>query len=277
MKYFESCLDASIHISLEDLSTLNGAENLIRSGEKIGQIGGVFHLQMILIDGLFENQTIENFKKVCDTKSTSFINLDSVCRKRCPNVEYFVAYSSGVSSRGNAGQTNYGFSNSVIDRVCEQRRADGLHGLSIHWGVIGDVGYVADNIGSIEDNIEIVGTIPQRMPSCLRTLDQLLQSDSASIITSFVRSETQISKKGLKSDLMKRVAHILGLEDYKRIDLNTKLVKLGMDSLMAVEIKQTIERDFDVVLSAKYVRDLTIAMIQEISSGNKIEVKTTKM
>ena len=40
------------------------------------------------------------------------------------------------------GQTNYNFANSLMDSVAEARRRAGLPGLSIQWGVIGDVGLV---------------------------------------------------------------------------------------------------------------------------------------
>ncbi len=44
--------------------------------------------------------------------------------------------------RGNQGQTNYGMSNSIMERICEQRQADGLPSLAIQWGAIGDVSSV---------------------------------------------------------------------------------------------------------------------------------------
>lgn len=45
-----------------------------------------------------------------------------------------------------------------------------------------------------------------------------------------------------------------------------------MDSLMAVEIKQVLEREFDVNLTAQDLRTLTFAKLQELTdSGNKGE------
>jgi fatty acid synthase len=42
---------------------------------------------------------------------------------------------------------------------------------------------------------------------------------------------------------------------------------LGLDSLMGVEIKQTLERDFDIVLSQKEIRSLTLNKLKGISSS----------
>jgi len=64
-----------------------------------------------------------------------------------------VVFSSVSCGRGNAGQTNYGMSNSVMERICEARVRDGLPGLAVQWGIVGDVGLVAD---MLEENVEVV-------------------------------------------------------------------------------------------------------------------------
>jgi fatty acid synthase len=52
---------------------------------------------------------------------------------------YFVIFSSVSCGRGNAGQTNYGMANSIMERICERRKHDGFPALAIQWGAIGDV------------------------------------------------------------------------------------------------------------------------------------------
>ena len=39
------------------------------------------------------------------------------------------------------------------------------------------------------------------------------------------------------------------MDNYNRMDPNTKLSKLGIDSLMLTEIQQILENDFDIMLS----------------------------
>lgn len=51
----------------------------------------------------------------------------------------------------------------------------------------------------------------------------------------------------------------LGLNDSKSVSLHSTLAELGMDSMTAVEIKQVLERDFEVFLSAKDIRTMTLA------------------
>ena len=45
------------------------------------------------------------------------------------------------------------------------------------------------------------------------------------------------------------------------------LANLGLDSLMGVEVKQTLERDHDVVLPMKDIRQLTINKLRDIANG----------
>ena len=76
-----------------------------------------------------ENQTAENFQAVSTPKVQGTLNLDNVTRKLCKEtLDWFVAFSSVSCGRGNAGQANYGFANSVMERICEKRVADGLPG-----------------------------------------------------------------------------------------------------------------------------------------------------
>lgn len=48
------------------------------------------------------------------------------------------------------GQANYGWANSVCERVVEERVRAGLPGVAIQWGGVGDVGVLADTLGEIE-------------------------------------------------------------------------------------------------------------------------------
>ena len=60
-------------------------------------------------------------------------------------------YSSQTAARGNSGQTAYGWANSTMERMIEQRRRDGLAGMAIQWGAIGDVGVIIDNLGEFDE------------------------------------------------------------------------------------------------------------------------------
>jgi len=44
-----------------------------------------------------------------------------------------------------------------------------------------------------------------------------------------------------------------------------------MDSMMAVEIKQTLEREFEVFLTAQDIRSMTFAKLMEIAKNRETE------
>ena len=60
--------------------------------------------------------------------------------------------------------------------------------------------------------------------------------------------------------------YLVGLKDLKTVSPHTSLAELGMDSMMAVEIKQTLEREFELFLTAQDIRGLNFAKLQEMSA-----------
>ena len=59
-----------------------------------------------------------------------------------------------------------------------------------------------------------------------------------------------------------------GINDASTTNPFSTLANLGLDSLMGVEVKQMLERDYDLVLPMKDVRELTINKLNEITSGS---------
>lgn len=253
-----------VSIDTNDVTTLKGAEKMLRDAAKMGPVGGIFNLAAVLRDGLMENQTELDYKSVCVPKVDGTKNLDNASRELCPDLDYFVCFSSVSCGRGNIGQSNYGLANSAMERICENRQATGLPGLAIQWGAIGDTGLVLENLG---DNDTVVGgTLPQRMASCLQTMDLFMQQPHA-VLASMVIAEKRKADASGGVSLISCVANILGLKDTKNINDSATLADLGMDSLMGAEIKQTLERNFDLVMSAQEIRNLTFGAIKTLEDG----------
>lgn len=51
------------------------------------------------------------------------------------------------------------------------------------------------------------------------------------------------------------------------MNTSSTLAELGMDSLMGAEIKQTLERSFDLVLNVGEIRNLTMGKLVELQGG----------
>jgi len=135
----------NIIISTIDITTLSGAEHLIAQSNQLAPIGGIFNLAAVLRDALIENLKEADFKAVILPKVDITRNLDVVSRKFCPSLDYFVVFSSISSGHGLPGQTNYGFANSAMERIIEQRKTNGLPSLAIQWGPVGNVGLFIGN------------------------------------------------------------------------------------------------------------------------------------
>ena len=87
-----------------------------------------------------------------------------------------------------------------------------MKGLAIQWGAIGDVGIVVDTMKGSNDSV-IGGALPQRINSCLATLDIFL-NQSSPVVSSFIPAQSERSKSERSSDvsLRDKVGHILGKE-----------------------------------------------------------------
>lgn len=172
-------------------------------------------------------------------------------------------FSSGSSGFGNPGQTNYGMSNSIMERICEARQLEDLPGIAIEWGAIGDVGYLEDKTKNNE-KVVVAGTSLQKIDSCLDILDDLLTQKNCPIVCSMVIPEKSAFKKKSNTNIVDAVLNMLGYKDLKNVSLNTPLPELGMDSMMSVEIKQILERQFSVFLTPKDISNMTFEKLQDI-------------
>ncbi|KAH6942266.1 hypothetical protein HPB50_002653 [Hyalomma asiaticum] len=255
-------------VSKADASTEQGAQQIIEDARALGPVGGIFNLAVVLRDALIENQTPESYEAVCKPKVDGTLRLDELSRKMCPQLDHFVVFSSVSCGRGNAGQTNYGYANSVMERICERRVAAGLPGLAIQWGAIGDVGVLHETMGS---DAVVGGTLPQRISSCMAVLDRFL-SQNHPVVSSLVKADLSTKSDGKNTqNLVQSIAHILGVKDPSSLNPSMSLGELGMDSLMGVEVKQTIERDYDLSLSMQEIRLLTINRLREIAGAVRSE------
>ena len=173
--------NVSIEVSKNDCLTIESAKQVLSEAQNIGIIGGIFHLGIVLNDCLLDNMTYKQFCESIDCKYKVFDNLDKLSRKLDYNLDYFVMFSSVTCGLGNTGQTNYAFGNSLCERICEQRRSEGLHGLAIQYGPVGDVGVFERSSQMLELSI----LQKQRIHSCCEVLDKLLSAKQP-VITSWV-------------------------------------------------------------------------------------------
>src|SRR5699024_1531614 len=115
----------------------------------------------------------------------------------------------------------------------------------------------------------IGGALPQRINSCFAVLEQLLQTPH-SVCSSLVLAN-QLVGLDKNQSILDYVSKVFGIKDIHSIPPTTSLVDLGMDSLMAVEVKQILETQYEYVLSMQELRSLTIQDLKDIE--NKVNPK----
>lgn len=95
---------------------------------------------------------------------------------------------------------------------------------------------------------------------------------TAGCIASIVPPSNSGKGNGKESagDLVKVISNIVGLKSLSTLDPSTTLGSLGIDSLIAVEIKQVMERILGISLSLKEVRDLTVSQLQNLANGDSL-------
>ena len=94
---------------------------------------GVFHLAGVLDDGLLSSQTPARLRAVMAPKVDGAWNLHELTRAE--NLSAFVMFSGLAGTLGAPGQSNYAAANTFMDGLAEARRAQGLVGTSLAWGL----------------------------------------------------------------------------------------------------------------------------------------------
>lgn len=230
-----------------------------------GEIGGIFNLAAVLCDGILANQTNVKFSESFAPKVWATTHLDTLSRTMCPRLAYFVVFSSFASGYGNPGQSNYGMANSVMEKIMQRRRRCNLPGKAIQWAAIGDVGMVV-TLNDKNVRVDLRGTLPKRIDTCLHALDKLLTHSEGTVACMQVAAKKQ--QMTSKFNLLENIGHMLGV-DQKLISMNEKLSHVGLDSLMAVELRLMLQRELNLRLSYDELKNLSIGQLIDKSKQLK--------
>jgi malonyl CoA-acyl carrier protein transacylase len=200
-------------------------------------------------------------------------------------LDFFVAFSSGASVWSAKGLAHYAASNQLLDVMAHHRRAMGLPALAINWGWWAEGGTSAESeryfaqVGlermPATDALEILGHLLQTnatqvtVAACnwsmlrpiyeakrrRRFLDNVVPgqpaagrqlSESTPNFLARLR-ETASSERWnfLRAHVAEQVAKVLGLAHPRSLDPHQGFFRMGMDSLMAVQLRQRLENNLD--------------------------------
>jgi NADPH:quinone reductase-like Zn-dependent oxidoreductase/acyl carrier protein/NADP-dependent 3-hydroxy acid dehydrogenase YdfG len=264
-----------------DEATLAGVLATIRSTQ--APIGGIVHAAVAMDDALLTALDAPRFQRALAAKLGGAELLDRLTRS--DPIEHFILFSSVTTPLGNPGQGNYVAANAAIEAVAERRHAEGLPALAVQWGPIGDAGYLARetqvsemlarqlggaHLGAFEAldtlptllaaGIPVAGVATVRWAAMKARLPLLAsplfaeigaagaedagELDLAAMLAGCGPDEARTKVTGL---LVEEVARIMKLAA-DRIEPSRPLTELGMDSLMAVELRLAVEQRFGVTV-----------------------------
>jgi amino acid adenylation domain-containing protein len=248
---------------------------------------GVVHAAMVLEDSTLLNLDRDRLRRVLAPKTSGAWNLHLQTLGR--DLDHFILFSSLSSVLGHSGQGNYAAANAFLDALAHYRRALGLPGLTLNWGALAEVGYIARR-RALSDRLERQGIIGIPTRQALAMLERAIQRDAIQL--GVMRIDwSRWSRAGLTGAVSPRIAHLVPrAEDSEReswggssvleailsvppdrrsevleahirdkvgrvlgtvpetIDREKTLLNLGLDSLMAVELRNWIEGELHVNL-----------------------------
>lgn len=283
--------------------------------EQMPPIKGIVHCAGILADSLLASFSWEQFLLAFDAKVKGAWNLHQLTLDS--HLDFFVLFSSAASVLGNQGQANYSAANAFLDQLAQFRRTLHLPATSINWGPWSDVGMLETDpvakehlkrqgfelipindgfaameqaINSNEPQVSIIKwdwkTYAAQSPSMQSLFAKLDHANG--IHSSNITSKSNATEEYAQLSSTERlnqvhewvessVRQILGIPNNQPLDHDKALTDLGLDSLLAVQLRNHLSKlignTLPVSLAFNYptIRDLIpfiLSILEDAASSS---------
>jgi phthiocerol/phenolphthiocerol synthesis type-I polyketide synthase D len=295
-------LDCDVVVVNGDIAQPGVAERAVAACAAPGaSFRGVIHAAAVIEDRVALRLDEESLRRVWSAKAAGAWRL-SEASAGC-ELDWWVGFSSAAALIGSPGQPAYAAANAFLDALTASRRARGMVASTINWGTWGEVGQAADR------TVEAVSRLTPA--EGLEALDALLRAgvpaagvlklDPSAVADSFpalagipllaglidaaqgAGAKASMAWAGIggldpaeasaaiEARVSMLIVGVLGA-DAGRLDADAPLTSLGLDSLLAVRIRNAVQHDFDVLLPPSLL--LRGASITEVVSwlGDTLDI-----
>ncbi|MCP5018763.1 MAG: SDR family NAD(P)-dependent oxidoreductase [Ketobacter sp.] len=268
---------------------------------------GIVHAAGISDIALAHEMTIEQWQQVTQAKLEGALNLHNATAK--VDLDMFVVFSSIASVWGSGGMAHYAAANHFLDGLVDFRRSQGLAATGFNWGpwggagmATGDAAEEAERRGlkpfDPESAIELMTKawtggnahqtvadvdwtrfreiLEMRRPHPMfGTLGRNLAATSgvtgekSAFFKALIPLETEERAEKIVGYLQELFGRVTGKAEGEAVDPEMPLMDLGIDSIMALEIKKQVEADTGQAMKATLIFDYpTINKIAEYFAVN---------
>jgi phthiocerol/phenolphthiocerol synthesis type-I polyketide synthase C len=271
-----------VEVVTGDIAEPGTAVRLVAVVERAGmRLAGVLHSATVLADEVTLNMSASAAARVFAPKVTGHWRLHEATEHL--DVDWWLTFSSAASMLGSPGQGAYAAANSWVDGLVAYRRARGLPAVGINWGpwaAVGRAQFFADlGFSMITPELGIAAMqqvlAADRGHTGVFNLDarQWFQSfpaaEGSSLFAGLAKSATAVRRGGSRlraeldaaepNDRIARLAAAIATEIQgvrrcpEPLDYDQPTESLGLDSLMALELRNRLETILGVTLPVALV------------------------
>ena len=174
-------LGARVRVAACDVADRDALAEVLVAVPVEHPVVGVVHTAGVLDDGVVEALTPQRLEGVLRAKADAAWWLHELTRDM--DLGLFVVYSSAAATLGSPGQGNYAAANAVLDALALRRRAAGLVGQSLAWGLWAQQSAMTGHLDEADlDRMRRSGFLPLSSEEGLALFDMAVRTDRPQLV-----------------------------------------------------------------------------------------------